>query len=109
VLGVIIFVSFAGLFSGISSSGGDLEGTAPQVVAGQPYPGDLLAREVTRVITADGGDVPSMTCPDSPAVDADAVVVCHGVVDSFDSEVTVTFHDDLGHFTLVEQDSSSGG
>ena len=99
VLGLIVFVVITGFFS----SAGDLQGTAPQVVAGQTYPGGLLADEVARVISGDFGDVGSMTCPDTAAVDADAVAVCHGVVDGYDSEVTVTFEDDLGHFTLVEK------
>lgn len=97
VLGQIAYVVLTGL-----PSVGDLPGTAPQVVAGQPYPGKLLQDEVARVISGDGGEVKSITCPETPAVEADAVAVCHGVVDGFDSEVTVTFEDGLGHFTLVE-------
>ena len=97
VLGLIVFVVASGFFS----PPGDLQGTAPQVVAGQPYQGTLLAGELSRVITADFGEVASMTCPETP-VDADVVVSCHGVVDGFDSKVEVTFEDKLGHFTLVE-------
>ena len=97
VLGLIAFVVLTGFFS----SAGDLQGTAPQVVAGQTYPGGLLQDEVSRVISGDGGTVGPMTCPETAAVDAHVVAVCHGMVDGYDSEVTVTFEDDLGHFTLV--------
>jgi hypothetical protein len=98
VLGLMFFVAVTGFFS----SAGDLQGTAPQVVVGEPYRGSLLSDEVSRVISGDGGDVGSMTCDETPAVDAGVVVVCHGVVDGFDSKITVTFEDGLGHFTLVE-------
>jgi|GEM_PF-3936403 len=98
VLGLTFFVVVTGFFS----STGGLQGTAPTVVAGEPYRGALLADEVSRVISGDGGDVGSMTCAETPPVDAGVVVVCHGVVDGFDSKITLTFEDGLGHFTLVE-------
>jgi hypothetical protein len=102
VLGLVLLVFIGGFFSSAFSSSGDLQGTAPQVVAGEPYPGSRLADEVSRVISGDGGDVGSMTCPETPVVDAGALAVCHGVVDGSDSTVTVTFEDGLGHFTLAE-------
>jgi hypothetical protein len=98
VFGLIVFVAITGFFS----SAGDLQGTAPQVVVGETYPASLLADEVSRVISGDAGDVASMTCDETPAVDAGVVVVCHGVVDGFDSKINVTFEDGLGHFTMVE-------
>jgi len=98
VLGQIVFVVVTGFFS----PPGDLQGTAPQVVAGSPYRGTLLADELSRVITADFGDVGSMTCPETPAVAVDAVTSCHGMVDGLESTVSVTFEDGLGHFTLAE-------
>jgi len=97
VLGLIAFVAVTGSFS----PPGELQGTAPQVVAGEPYKGSLLADELSRVIKNDFGDVGSMSCPETP-VQADVVVSCHGMVDGYDSTVTVTFHDSRGHFTLVE-------
>jgi len=97
VLGLIAFVVVTGFFS----PPGELQGTAPQVVAGQPYQGTMLADELSRVITADFGDVGSMKCPETP-VKAEIVVDCQGVVDGYDSTVSVTFEDGLGHFTLVE-------
>ena len=98
VLGLIVFVVLTGFLSSI----GDLQGTAPQVVTGQTYPGGLLQDEVTRVISGDGGEVGSMTCPETANVDAGAATLCQGVVDGFPSEVTITFEDGLGHFTLLE-------
>ncbi len=98
VLGLIAFVVVTGFFSPPQ----DLQGTAPQVVAGEPYRGTLLANELSRVITADFGDVGSMTCPETPAVVVDAVTICHGMIDGFESTLRVTFEDGLGHFTLVE-------
>lgn len=97
VLGLIVVVVVTGFFS----PPGELQGTAPQVVAGQPYQGSLLADELSRVIAADFGDVESMSCPQTP-VQADVTVECHGVVDGYDSTVRVTFQDSRGHFTLVE-------
>lgn len=97
VLGLITFVAVTGFFT----PPGELQGTAPQVVAGEPYKGTLLADELSRVITADFGEVGSMTCPQTP-VEAQVVVSCHGVVDGYDSTLEVTFEDVLGHFTLVE-------
>jgi Domain of unknown function (DUF4333) len=97
-VGLIVFVVLTGFLSSI----GDLQGTAPQVVTGQTYPGGLLQDEVTRVISGDGGEVGSMTCPETANVDAGAATLCQGVVDGFPSEVTITFEDGLGHFTLLE-------
>lgn len=97
VLGLIAFV----LVSGFFSPPGDLQGTAPQVVAGEAYRGALLADEVSRVIRGDFGDVASMTCPQTP-VATDVVVECRGEVDGFDARIKVTFEDGLGHFTLME-------
>ena len=102
---VPLFVA-AMFFGGASASGGftpmDLEGTAPQVVQGRAYPGSLLEHEVARVVEYDGSTVSSVSCPATPAVVAHTVTLCHGVVDDADSQLKVTFEDDLGHFTLVE-------
>jgi len=61
-----------------------------------------LADELARVIRADFGDVGSMTCPATPSAVAGAVAVCHGVVDGYQSAVSVTFEDGMGHFTLAQ-------
>ena len=82
-----------------------LTGTAPQVVAGEPYSGAQLADEVTRVIEADGGDVANLDCPDTPRVDYDAVTTCIGTVDDWDEKITVDFQDGEGHFVLTEEDA----
>jgi hypothetical protein len=104
----LLVSSVAGVFvlvvGGTSGSAGDLEGTAPQVVAGQEYPGKLLENEITRVISNDGGDVTSVSCPATPAVVADAVTVCHGVVDGFKWSYKVTFQDGKGHFAVAENE-----
>jgi len=41
----------------------------------------------------------------TPEVVADAVTVCHGVVEGADSTFRVTFKDGLGHFALDEKAS----
>jgi hypothetical protein len=82
---------------------GAFEGTAPQVVAGQTYPGALLQDEVARLVRANGGDVGSISCPATPAVGASVVATCHGVVDQSNWSFQVTFTDGLGHFTLDEK------
>jgi hypothetical protein len=105
VLGVMVSGFLTGFMPLMS---GDLQGTAPQVVLGEPYPGTLLADEVSRVISWDGGDVGSITCPDTPEVRAGVTADCHGKIDGFESAVTVTFVDGVGHFTLVEQDAAGG-
>lgn len=88
--------------------GPGLEGTAPQVVAGQPYPGRLLQDEVSRVLGAGFGGgfcgaVTSVACPATPAVVAGAVTLCQGVVDGSSWSYRVTFEDGMGHFTLDEK------
>jgi hypothetical protein len=120
LIGLSTFVSqiFATLFLGIFSAGGgpfggsfggpSLEGTAPQVATGQAYPGQKLQDEVSRVISNDGSDVGSITCPDTLDVKAGAATVCHGLVDGFESDIKVTFEDGVGHFTLVERDTPGG-
>jgi len=106
---LVLAVIVSGVLSGFMPSvAGDLQGTAPQVVLGEPYSGALLADEVSRVISNDGGDVGSITCPDTSDVKAGVASVCHGLVDGFESAITVTFEDGVGHFTLVEQDASGG-
>jgi hypothetical protein len=52
--------------------------------------------------------VGSITCPDTPEVRAGVTAECHGKIDGFESAVTVTFADGVGHFTLVEQDATGG-
>jgi len=106
---LVLAVIVSGVLSGFMPPvAGNLQGTAPQVVLGEPYPGALLADEVSRVISNDGGDVGSITCPDTSDVKAGVASVCHGLVDGFESAITVTFQDGVGHFTLVEQDASGG-
>lgn len=82
---------------------GGLTGKAPQVVAGQTYPGALLQDEVARVVRGSGGDVTSISCPATPAVVAGAVVECHGAVDGSSWDFRVTFEDGSGNFTLDEK------
>jgi len=110
---VFMAVIFGGLMSsanGFPPSGGgwipssaSMQGTAPQVVAGQAYPGTLLQDEVLRLIRADGGDGASTSCPATPAVVPGAVVECRGVVGGSHWTFRVTFNDGLGHFTLDEK------
>lgn len=106
-LGVIVSQLFSMLFLGVVASGlggmpdgPGIEGTVPQVVAGQAYPGSLLEDEVVRTISGFGADVTSVSCPVTPAVVADAKTVCRGQVDGSDATVKVTFEDSLGHFTV---------
>lgn len=101
---------FAAVFGGLSSFDGgfappegSFEGTAPQVIAGQTYPGLLLQDEVARLVRANGGTVKSVSCPATPAVLAGVVTTCHGDVDSSAWSFQVTFTDGLGHFTLDEK------
>jgi hypothetical protein len=108
VMGLGGFVApllFAMIFGGFSLADEPLgtEGTAPQVVAGQSYPGTLLQDEVTRVIGSSIGDVTSITCPATPVVATKVVTVCDGIVDGTDWSFKVTFEDGLGHFTLDEK------
>ena len=110
---VFLAAIFGGIMSsanGFASSGGgwvpssgSIQGTAPQVVPGQAYPGALLQDEVSRLVRADGGDGASMSCPATPAVVAGAVVECPGVVGGSHWTFRVTFSDRLGHFTLDEK------
>ncbi|GAA4350421.1 DUF4333 domain-containing protein [Angustibacter luteus] len=102
-LGVLV-VFVVTMVSGVGiDAGGDLEGTAPQVVAGQPYSGEALAAEVQHVFEYEGWSVDSMDCPDTPRVDYDAQTTCHGVVDDYEENVTVDFQDAEGHFKVFEE------
>jgi len=110
LLGLGGFVSqlFVGaIFGGLASSGpggpfgsSGVEGTAPQVVAGQAYPGRLLQAEVARVEGGSGSGGPTFSCPATAAVVAGAVTTCHEVGGGPGSTVKVTFEDDLGHFSM---------
>lgn len=107
VVAALALLMASGLFVFVVASGGPSfaegkAGTAPQVVAGQEYPGRLLENELTRLIRSDWGEVTSLSCPATPAVEADTVTVCHGVVDELDSTYKVTFEDSRGHFTVDE-------
>jgi hypothetical protein len=110
-LGLIVFQALFGAILGgfMSSAGGfsppdgGLKGTAPQVVAGQTYPGEMLQDEVARVVRGSGGDVTSISCPATRAVVPGAVAECQGSVDGFSWSFRVTFEDGSGHFTLDEK------
>jgi hypothetical protein len=105
-LGQFVFSMVIGaMFGGFASSAGPfgapgMEGTAPQVVAGQVYPGRLLQDEVARVVGDSGSGGPSFSCPATSAVVARAVTICHEAGGGPGSTVKVTFEDDLGHFTM---------
>ena len=106
-LGGFVIPMVAGGAFALASSGSagpfgspSIEGTAPQVVAGQPYPGRLLQDELARVWGDPGSGGPSFSCPATAAVVAGAVTVCHGTEGGLGSAAKVTFQDDLGHFTL---------
>ncbi|HEX7536544.1 MAG TPA: hypothetical protein VF391_06010 [Dermatophilaceae bacterium] len=104
--GFVLPMIAGGVFAlATSGSGGPfgsptMDGTAPQVVAGQAYPGRLLQEELARVEGGSGSGGPSFSCPATPAVVADAVTVCHEAGGGPGSTVKVTFEDDLGHFGM---------
>lgn len=79
-----------------------LRGTAAQVVADRPYPGEKLAVEARRVLEGDWAQVDTMRCPDTAAVEQDVTTRCTGSVDGEQTRVLVTFEDDAGHFGLEE-------
>jgi hypothetical protein len=101
-LGAIAFGGLSSLPPGIDASSG-MQGTAPAVVEGQGYSGDLLQKEIARVVAGNGGDVTAVACPATPNVAKGVVTACHGVVDGTDWSYKVTFQDGLGHFNLDEQ------
>lgn len=100
-VGTLVFVIAA---SGAFDSSYDLTGTAPQVVDGQPYSGARLAAELERVLTDDGSDVGTLTCPETASIDSDASTVCSGDVDGWQERLTVDFQDGEGHFVLHVED-----
>jgi hypothetical protein len=106
-LGGFVLPLIAGGVFALASSGSagpfgtpSLEGTAPQVVAGQAYPGRLLQEEVARVEGGSGPGGPSYSCPETAAVVAGTVTICHEAGGGPGSSVKVTFEDDLGHFRV---------
>jgi len=103
---IVVGFIFGGIMSpsgGFFPPGDGMRGTAPQVVAGQIYPGALLQDEVERVVGDNGGNVGSMSCPATQAVVTGAVTECHGEVDGSNWSYRVTFEDAMGHFTLDEK------
>lgn len=109
VVGIITLLLLLAVsaFMVLSGSGyaGDyiLRGTAAQVVPSQAYSGDRLETEIRRVLEDDLAVVGLLHCPDTNAVQANAVTVCRGNVDGYQTEVTVTFEDAAGHFELTEE------
>lgn len=108
VVGAVAFLTAVGAVVAVLVSGGafgspDLTGTAPQVLDGLPYSGQMLANEVKRVIEDDGGSVADLTCPLTAHVDASATTVCIGTVDDWREHISVDFQDREGHFVLTEQ------
>jgi hypothetical protein len=103
VLFGILFVGFMSSAGGFSPPEEGLKGTAPQVVAGQTYPGALLQGEVARVVRGWGGDVTSMSCPASVDRGSGGGDRVPRVVDGSNWSFRVTFEDGSGHFTLDEK------
>ncbi len=79
-----------------------LTGTAAQVEQGTPYAGDRLVVEVERVLDNDWSTFEDISCDDVREVRQGVTTSCSGVVDDFDTEMSVEFEDDEGHFTLVQ-------
>lgn len=80
-----------------------LTGTAAQVERGTPYAGDRLVVEVERVLENDWSTFEDIDCDDVGEVLKGVTTSCSGVVDDFDTEMTVEFEDEEGHFTLVQR------
>lgn len=79
-------------------------GTAPQVVAGQAYTGERLAKEVATTGDSYGYLVEGLTCEDVPQVKSAAESLCTGTVDGDSASLTVRFEDEEGHFTVTQTD-----
>ena len=64
--------------------------------------GTVLADEVSRRISDDGGEPDDVTCPATVKVAQDVTAVCHGTDYGDDATFVVFFEDDRGAFTLLE-------
>lgn len=78
-----------GIRGSVTPTGGTLTGT-------------VLADEVSRRITDDGGAPEDVTCPATVKVAQDVTAVCHGKDYGDDATFVVFFEDDRGAFTLLE-------
>lgn len=63
--------------------------------------GDSLARDLSAVISDDGGEVSDLRCPDTPAVSQGVVTLCHGTISGGAWAVAVFFEDSAGRFTAL--------
>jgi len=64
--------------------------------------GTVLADEVSRTITDDGGEPEDVTCPATVKVAQDVTAVCHGTDYGDDVTFVVFFEDAQGRYTLLE-------
>jgi hypothetical protein len=77
-----------------------LRGTVSPV--GGALTGTVLAAEVSRTVSDDGGEPDDVTCPATVKVAQDVTAVCHGTDYGDDAAFVVFFEDDRGAFTLLE-------
>lgn len=84
--------------SGLGGPVGVLHGTV--AVAGGQVGGGELASTLRGIVTDDGGDVESLTCPATSAVGAGEVTVCHGDVSGEEWAFIVVFEDASGTFVV---------
>ncbi len=92
-----------GAMGGVMSEEYTLTGTAAQVEQGSPYAGDRLVVEVERVLENDWSTFEDVSCDGVREVLKGVTTSCSGVVDDLDTEMTVEFEDDEGHFTLGQR------
>lgn len=111
VIGIVVVWSlqiaagsvFMGMPDDFMSDEYTLMGTAAQVVEGQPYTGERLVSEIERVLDNDWSTYQDLQCGDTPRVTAGVETSCTGTVDGMETDLTVEFEDELGHFTLVQR------
>jgi len=97
----IAFAAFVGLGGPGGSGYGPTQGTvAPS--AGRSLDGPVLAAELERQVSDEGGDPDGITCPATAEVAQDVTTVCHGQVDGDEWAFVVFFEDATGRYTLLE-------
>ena len=100
--GVLVLAVLLGVSGALGAGGGDapLTGQLSSSLAGA-LRGEVLAQDITEVISDDGGDVSDLRCPDTPSVHQGIATICHGTISGSAWAVAVFFEDSEGRFTAL--------
>ena len=73
------------------------------VAANPAYKGSVLAQDVTRVLTANGNVVSSVTCDDATSTREGTITNCKGIIDGKLTGLAVRWESPKGQFIITER------